>query len=78
VEPRVKNSKITKPNSSNQFLFAKQRESLRFPQKQEPHLATLFPVRLREHPFSEIPQKFQTFTQTFPIAIQKPKIQPIS
>jgi hypothetical protein len=61
VEPPVKNSKITKPNSPNNILFVKQRKSLRFPQKQEPHLVTLIPVCLREHPFFELSPKNPNF-----------------
>jgi hypothetical protein len=45
------------PNSPIKNLFVKQRETLKFPQKQKLQLVTLFSVRLRQLPFSEPPQK---------------------
>jgi hypothetical protein len=61
VEPRPKVQKTSNPNSPQNILFVNQREIVKFPQNKELHLVTLFPVVLREHPFSEFaPSKSST------------------
>jgi hypothetical protein len=57
VSPRPKHQKILISNSPKTILFAKQHRISRFPQNIVIHLATLFPVDLRELPFSEFSSK---------------------
>jgi hypothetical protein len=64
VGPRPKPQKSPILNSPIKFLFAKQREILKFLQNKKRHLVTLFLVSLRVFPFSELdPKKFQTQNQ---------------
>jgi hypothetical protein len=63
VDSRLQPSKSPTFNSPILILFVNQREIPKFPQNILRHLATLFSVRLRVHPFSKnssknpIPQK---------------------
>jgi hypothetical protein len=59
VDNRPKPQKNTNLNSPKSILFAIQRKIPRFPQEQKLQLATLFPVCLRELPFSELAPKIQ-------------------
>jgi hypothetical protein len=69
VDPRLKLKKTSNPNSSKKILFAKQRETLKFPQNRKVQLVTLFSVHLRVFPFSDQPQKIQ-FPKKFPSFLQ--------
>jgi hypothetical protein len=57
VEPRLHLQKSPNLNSLHLIFFVNQRKSLKFPQKQKPHLVTHFSVCLRDLPFSELSPK---------------------
>jgi hypothetical protein len=72
VDPRPNPKKTQNQIPPIPILFTIQRENQKFPQKQELHLATLFPVDLRDHPFSEFSPKNPILTQIFPIPFKTP------
>jgi hypothetical protein len=72
VSPRPKTQKPPNLNSPTSILFVIQRKTAEFPQNIFIHLVTLFPVRLRVHPFSE-PHSKNPAKNSNPIPSKKPK-----
>jgi hypothetical protein len=67
VDPRVKPQKIPILNSPVSILFVNQRETTKFLQNFFLHLVTLFSVRLRVLPFSEVTPQNQITKNLFKV-----------